>query len=279
MVATALTTTDQNVFQAMDRLDDEQIVAELQGAMLQEYVYEFQSGGKTVRGLSKSGTDDAARHMALKGEVLREESVVLEWQDNEAAYFKATVARYAVHNDGTEVKLDQVIGQKRQGKTAYGKPNEFWYEQGGQKALRNAKQKLIPESIKQQLIASYVEGGKVRRVDAQAPKAGRAVPAATPEPTSTAPTAPPAPKANGGPRTRADYLDRYNELCDEAQALSAAGYQVSWGTMDPSASIEEISKSGQALVKRIGAAKAQRAIGVVDAGEGETERELSGGVA
>jgi len=166
----ALATVDQDVYLVFDRLDDQQIVAEMKGATLTEYVYEFTSGGKTVRGLSKAGTDDATRFMAVNyGEVLRELDVTLELQDEDAAYFKATAARYRLMKDGTSIELDRVIGQKRQpkfGTSRDGKryPNEFWYEQGGQKALRNAKQKLIPEPIKQKLLAEYVEAGKVRRV-------------------------------------------------------------------------------------------------------------------
>ena len=218
MTDTALATTDQGVFQAMDRLDDEQIIAELKGAVLQEYVYEFQSGGKTVRGLSKSGTDDAARHMARQGEVLRELDVMIEYQDADAAYFKATVARFSVHNDGSEVKLDQVIGQKRQSKMAYGKPNEFWYEQGGQKALRNAKQKLIPENIKQQLIQSYIAGGKVRRVEAARDGAEATGPAPKPPrpPSGPAATEPP-------PPTRQDLIADYQKA---ARAADQRGIEV-----------------------------------------------------
>lgn len=163
----ALAPIDQNVFLAFDRLDDDQIIQEMKGAALTEYVYEFTSGGKTVRGLSKSGTDDASRFMAVKyGEILREVDSWLEKEDVEAGYFKALVKRFMVNQkDGSTVEMDSAIGHKRQPKKdQYGKVNQFWYEQGGQKALRNAKQKLIPETIKLAVIASYVEAGKVRKV-------------------------------------------------------------------------------------------------------------------
>lgn len=54
---TELTTTD---YQQLDRLDEQQIVAELQGALLDQYVYSFQSGGRNVIGLSWAGVKGAA---------------------------------------------------------------------------------------------------------------------------------------------------------------------------------------------------------------------------
>ena len=168
----ALATVDQDVFVAFDRLDDDQIIAEMKGAALQAYVYEFEQNGQKVRGLSKAGTDDASRIMATKyGEALREEAVHLEYQDEEAGYFIAKVVRVVVKNEGTEIMMDSAIGQKRQAKyvdTQKGrKINNFWFEQGGQKALRNAKQKLIPETIKQAIIQGYIDQGKIKRVTRQ----------------------------------------------------------------------------------------------------------------
>ena len=166
----ALAPVSPNVFLTFDRLDDDQIVAEMKGAALSEYVYEFQEGGQTVRGLSKTGTDDAARIMAVKyGEALREVDCWLEREDDEAAYFKAKVSRHIIKDDGTSIEMDAAVGHKRQPKQIVlrnggTKLNPFWYEQGGQKALRNAKQKLMPETIKQAIIKMYVDQGKVRRV-------------------------------------------------------------------------------------------------------------------
>lgn len=160
----------QDIFVAMDRLDDEQIIAEMRGLSLNEYVYEFEESGQKVRGLSKAGTDDASRLMAIKyGEILREVEVTLEMQDEEYGYFKAKVTRFVIGADGVERELESAIGQKRQGKFiirrdgSNGGPNRFWYEQGGQKALRNAKQKLMPEPLKQAIIQEYINAGKVRR--------------------------------------------------------------------------------------------------------------------
>ncbi len=182
----ALAPIETNVFLTFDRLDDDQIIQEMKGAALTEYVYEFNSGGKTVRGLSKTGTDDASRFMAVKyGEVLREVDAWLEKEDDEAGYFKALVKRFVVNKEGVAIEMDSAVGHKRQPKRNGSNPNPFWYEQGGQKALRNAKQKLIPETIKQAVIQSYVEQGKVRRVRVE--EVANKPATVTPEPAAAAP--------------------------------------------------------------------------------------------
>ena len=50
-VMSAVSEAQENVYELMDRKDDQQILAELQGRFLDEYVYEFPQDGKTVTGL------------------------------------------------------------------------------------------------------------------------------------------------------------------------------------------------------------------------------------
>lgn len=232
----AVAQVDANVFLAFDRLDDDQIVQEMKGAALSAYVYEFNEGGTMVRGLSKTGTDDAARIMAVKyGEALREVDCWLEREDEEAAYFKAKVTRFTIRDDGTAIELDAAIGHKRQPKFTYPKAggkkaNQFWYEQGGQKALRNAKQKLMPETIKQAIIAMYVAAGKVRKVrpedvDEQAPRPTQK-PVAPPEPPKVAPETNPALLDYGAyllTATEESLADRRGAL--QAMAANLTGHE------------------------------------------------------
>lgn len=171
--STALVPVDANVFLAFDRLDDMQIVAEMKGACLEQYVYRFSEGGQTVVGLSKKGTDDATRLMAVRfGEALRELDCEIEAQDENDAFIRARVSRVVIKEDGSEFTADTAFGHKRQSKwinlrNGNRKPNLFWYEQGTAKALRNARQRMMPEPIKQQIIQEYVKAGKVRDVSRQ----------------------------------------------------------------------------------------------------------------
>ncbi len=162
---------DFDPFQAMDKLDDEAILAELEGRVVDTWVYHFPQEGKEIWGVSKVGIDQACREMAKQGEAIREEDVLwsIDPTDKEYVLFKASASRIAVTKDGKEIPLDRAMGTKRQsvntvrrdGKTA---PNPFWFEQGSIKALRNARARLVSEETRSKIIALAKEKGKVREV-------------------------------------------------------------------------------------------------------------------
>jgi len=155
---------DSTPFWLMDRLDDEQIMQQLEGKMPDVLTYHFQDSGKEIWGLSKAGVDEAKSELAKKGEVLR----VLDVQfiDSEKdGKFIVKVGRYAISNTGQEVLLDTTAGFKKQEKNmANGKENKFWFEQGGVKAQRNAFHSLIPKAIIQGVIEYAKKSGKVKEV-------------------------------------------------------------------------------------------------------------------
>jgi hypothetical protein len=104
-------------FQLMDRLDEEALRKELEGVAGTDLVYVVKEGGQEVVGLSKSGVDECCMALVSQGQVIREEDlqheVIGEGEDREAL-FKVKAARFAVSAEGQEVRLDQVIGVKRQ---------------------------------------------------------------------------------------------------------------------------------------------------------------------
>jgi hypothetical protein len=220
-------------FQLMDRMDEEALRRELDGVAATDLVYVVKEGGQEVVGLSKTGVDECCMALVSQGQVIREENLhyelIGESEDREAL-FKVTAARFAVSPEGQEVRLDQVIGVKRQplyyepaqldldsrvagrkyrGRTyrellefAEGRDylawmaenfgeselrdflrrilageevvaqrgrqlNPHWYEAGAMKAARNARFRLIPGSVRAQVIASARQGGRARVVDAQ----------------------------------------------------------------------------------------------------------------
>ena len=224
-------------FQLMDRLDEEALRRELDGVAATDLVYVVKEGGQEVVGLSKTGVDECCMALVSQGQVIREENLhyelIGEGEDREAL-FKVTAARFAVSPEGLEVRLDQVIGVKRQplyyepaqldldsrvagrkyrGRTyrellelAEGRDylawmmenfdepelrdfvrrilageevvaqrgrqlNPHWYEAGAMKAARNARFRLIPGSVRAQVIASARRSGQARVVDAQASSA------------------------------------------------------------------------------------------------------------
>lgn len=104
-------------FQLMDRMDEEALRRELDGVAATDLVYVVKEGSQEVVGLSKTGVDECCMALVSQGQVIREESLqyelIGETEDREAL-FKVTAARFAVSPEGQEVRLDQVIGVKRQ---------------------------------------------------------------------------------------------------------------------------------------------------------------------
>jgi hypothetical protein len=104
-------------FQLMDRMDEEALRKELEGVASTDLVYVVREGGQEVVGLSKSGVDECCMALVSQGQVIREEDlqyeVIGDGEDREAL-FKVKAARFAVSPNGQDVRLDQVIGVKRQ---------------------------------------------------------------------------------------------------------------------------------------------------------------------
>ena len=104
-------------FQLMDRMDEEALRKELEGIASTDLVYVVKEGGHEVVGLSKSGVDECCMALVSQGQVIREEDLqyeVINEGEAREALFKVKAARYAVSPEGQEVRLDQVIGVKRQ---------------------------------------------------------------------------------------------------------------------------------------------------------------------
>jgi hypothetical protein len=104
-------------FQLMDRMDEEALRRELEGVASTDLVYVVREGGQEVVGLSKTGVDECCMALVSQGQVIREEDLQYELiGEGEAreALFKVKAARFAVSPAGHDVRLDQVIGVKRQ---------------------------------------------------------------------------------------------------------------------------------------------------------------------
>jgi hypothetical protein len=101
----------------MDRMDEEALRRELEGVAATDLVYVVKEGGQEVVGLSKTGVDECCMALVAQGQVIREEDLqheVIGEGDDREALFKVKAARFAVSPAGQEVRLDQVIGVKRQ---------------------------------------------------------------------------------------------------------------------------------------------------------------------
>ena len=115
--AAPVTAAPWDPFQLMDRLDEDALRREMEGVASTDLVYVVKEGGQEVVGLSKTGVDECCMALVSQGQVIREEDlsydVIGEGEDREAL-FRVKAARFAVSPEGAEVRLDQVIGVKRQ---------------------------------------------------------------------------------------------------------------------------------------------------------------------
>ena len=156
-------------FQLMDRMDEDALRRELDGVPSDELVYVVKQQGREVVGLSKSGVDQCCMALVAQGQVIREEELqyeIIGEGESREGLFKVKAARYAVSPDGREVRLDQVIGVKRQPLFHESqKFNPHWYEAGAMKAARNARFRLLPSSVRSQVIASARGSGRARVVE------------------------------------------------------------------------------------------------------------------
>jgi len=161
---------DSLPFKMMDALDDELIIAELEGRMPEILTYHFSDRGQEIWGLSKAGVDEATGELAKQGEVIRELELNFIDGINEA-FFQVKAGRYVISKNGQEVLLDTKFGTKRQTKTtSTGKANSFWYEQGSIKACRNASMRLIPKTIVQAVIENAKKKGKIKEIKKEEPQ-------------------------------------------------------------------------------------------------------------
>ncbi len=148
------------LFEQFDRADEDQIVAELMGGVVEEYAYQFKQGGATVTGLSLAGVMNVAQNM---GGITCDGPP--RWEITDDEYYCEIAA--VDHHRG--LKLWGNAAQAR--RYANGSVDTFARQKALSKAQRNAVRKVIPETIATKMLEAFI-GGR---------KPGQARPAARPQ--------------------------------------------------------------------------------------------------
>lgn len=171
--------TRQDPFQVMDSWDDEVIINELKGhGPKGKLVYSFRQQGKTIVGLGKEGVDFCCQLLLSQGQVIREldlQYTIVGEKEEREAHFTSKAGRFAVGSRG-EIALDTVIATKRQPlyitnrETGEVSLNPHWFEQGSQKALRNARIRLLPIALREYVISLSSSTGRVQSNQQQKPE-------------------------------------------------------------------------------------------------------------
>lgn len=179
----------------IDRHDEQMILQELQGRVLDVMLYSFPAGdGTTATDLSYQGVNECVRVMNASGKVkiridpesLTIESVTEDVGNGPEPCWIATVYASEEHTGygqfGTFVQAKRMYltaAQARRRKTKMaekGKPdgvgednsvsNPFARQTAINKAQRNALRVMIPEAIRQALIAQYVgDASRIREIE------------------------------------------------------------------------------------------------------------------
>lgn len=152
--------TVEAAYALMDYNDEQQVIRHAQGlidqATAEKLYYTIRVSGRAVEGISKAGYDELKRYLADRGVYLRDLSVdvVKCPADDRYALITARVAQYR-----GVIQESVAIGQKRQcmyiitqKEGVTNRQNQFWYEAGGAKAIRNAIASLVPARLKEEYL-------------------------------------------------------------------------------------------------------------------------------
>ena len=140
----------ESKFEIMEKRDEEQILAEAQGHIIEEMFYKFPIDGKTVTGISWVGTKEIARRY---GGIKMGVPQVTDLGDQYACTVQATDVKNDVTLVGSSLQPKNMM--LRNGEE---KPDRFAYTKAVSKAQRNAIRALIPETFLLEMEKSFSSG-------------------------------------------------------------------------------------------------------------------------
>jgi len=150
-------------FAEFEKRDEQQILAEIQGQVIEEMVYSFNSRGRTITGLSWVGIKEIARRY---GKV---DVDLVEIRDTPEAWIAVVKARDREKGTGIlGVSTQPKIMETRDGP----QPDPFALQKATSKAQRNAIRALIPETFIKTVIQEWLaqQRGGPRRPRRAVPK-------------------------------------------------------------------------------------------------------------
>ena len=133
----------EDAVSAITRLDDSAIVAAMQGAAVEDYVYTFRQGGRVVEGLTLEGINEAANQ---RGGIAVELVEVTETETHFKAMVKAT----------DTLTGSERLGASMQAKAENNRSDPYAYTKAVHKAQRNAIKQLLPVPVLKRVMAFYL---------------------------------------------------------------------------------------------------------------------------
>ena len=133
-------TAEYDIF---EKVDDQAIIELMTGQTIQDYVYSFKQGGRTVEGLTLAGINEAANR---RGGIQIEE---VNYEEREHSWIATAKA------------VDTITGSSRYGayeqpKMAGSRQDPFAFTKAIHKAQRNAIKQLIPVPVIREVLNYYL---------------------------------------------------------------------------------------------------------------------------
>ena len=130
-------------YEVVDQVDDQAIIELMTGQTIQDYVYSFKQGGRTVEGLTLAGINEAANR---RGGIQVEE---IKYEEQENSWIATAKA------------VDTITGSSRYGayeqpKMNGGRSDPFAFTKAIHKAQRNAIKQLIPLPVIREVLNFYL---------------------------------------------------------------------------------------------------------------------------
>ncbi len=139
-----LVSVEKPTYDVVEQADDDAIIAMMTGQAIQDYVYSFKQGGRTVQGLTLAGINEAANR---RGGIAVED---IQYEDREHSWLVIVKA------------TDTFTGNSRYG--AYEQPKRmgnredpFAFTKAVHKAQRNAIKQLLPVPIIKEVLNFYLQ--------------------------------------------------------------------------------------------------------------------------
>jgi len=131
----------------LNAADDKAIIAMMTGQAIEEYVYSFRQGGKTIEGLTLAGINEAANR---RGGIQVDE---VRYEEREHSWIAVVKATDTFTNSSR-------YGAYEQPKRSGGKEDPFAFTKAIHKAQRNAVKQLIPTPVIKEVLNFYLHRAK-----------------------------------------------------------------------------------------------------------------------
>lgn len=141
---------DIQPYHIFERKDEAQILSEMQGNVIEEFVYSFKQGGRDITGLSYAGVKQLA---LLRGNIHCSEPILQEYNNSWLCKVKAVdvVRNLEVWGVATQTKMMSLRDGNRI-------KDDFCIQKAVSKAERNALRKLMPEKIIVEMVKEWKKG-------------------------------------------------------------------------------------------------------------------------